>query len=405
MKILMFCQLFPPLVYGGGEVLFWNLAKSLAAQGNQVHVITERVRGQKDRETISGVSIRRVGLAGKYKGALTTSFLESLAFMVEALIAGIGQISRNGADIIHSNTYVPALVGQVCATLFRRKHVVTVHDVYLISMPWFWEKWSRQRGTGFTARFLGPVLEKSLLQLPVDVIHTVSETSRDDLISMGVRSRIVVVPNGINPSEYEINEPSAVNPHQAIYVGRLVFYKNLDVIFRAFIRVVESIPDATLSIVGDGSMRAIWEKTVAELGLANNVKFYGSVSNREKIRSLRESAYLILPSLVEGFGIVVLEAFACTKAALASDIGALRELITDGVDGLLMNAYSEDEWAKKMIYLFTHPADARKLGRMGKLKLDATYSSQHVARQMETLYRNCLKQVQLPPERHLQRAR
>jgi glycosyltransferase involved in cell wall biosynthesis len=358
-------------------------------------VITQRVRGEKDREIVSGVSIRRVGLPAKYTGALTTSFLESLAYLVEALIAGIRHISRNGTDAIHSNTYVPALVGQMCATIFGRRHVVTVHDVYLISMPWFWKKWSRQKGVGFSARLLGPVLEKSLLRLPVDVIHTVSETSRQDLVSMGIRSKIVVVPNGIDPTEYEISKSSLTNPHQAIYIGRLVFYKNLELIFHAFTKVINSIPDARLCIVGDGSMKSTWEQTVAELGLSNHIKFLGVTSNREKVRLLKESAYLILPSLVEGFGIVILEAFACRKPALASDIGALRELVTEGVDGHLMSAFSEEEWVKKMIYLFTHPAEARKLGDMGKLKLDASYSIRRVVQQMESLYERCLTKADI----------
>jgi glycosyltransferase involved in cell wall biosynthesis len=381
----MFCQLFPPLVYGGGEVLFWDLAKSLAAQGNQVHVITERVRGEMDRETLDGVSIQRVGRPANYKGALATSFLESLAYFVEAFIAGIQHISRNGTDVIHSNTYVPALAGQICATLLGRKHVITVHDVYLASMPWFWEKWARQRDVGFPARLFGPTLEKSLLRLPANAIHTVSETSRQDLVAIGMKGKIVVVPNGIDAARYE-DQSSSMNPRQAIYIGRLVFYKNLELVLRAFTKVIDEIEDAKLAIVGDGPVRSLWENVAAQLGLKKHVKFYGRVSDNDKVRLLKESSFLILPSLVEGFGIVTLEAFACEKPVLVSDIGAMRELVTEGVDGYLLNAFSEEDWTEKMVYLFTHSSDARRLGIEGRRKFDAHYSIKRVARQMESLY-------------------
>lgn len=50
----MFCQLFPPLIYGGGETLFWNLAQSLASRDHEIHVITQRIEGQKNSEVRCG---------------------------------------------------------------------------------------------------------------------------------------------------------------------------------------------------------------------------------------------------------------------------------------------------------------------------------------------------------------
>jgi glycosyltransferase involved in cell wall biosynthesis len=387
----MFCQLFPPLIYGGGEVLFWNLARSLASRGNQVYVITQRVRGERDKEVKDGVVIRRVGLPAEYAGALSTGFLESLAYFVEALLAGIEYVARIGVDIIHSNTYVPALAGQICATVFGRKHIVTIHDVYLISMPWFWRKWSRQQEVGLSARLMGPLLERSLLQLPASVVHTVSEASKHDLVAMGMRAKIAVIPNGIDPDEYQIDGPSFTDPHQAIYVGRLVFYKNLDLVIRAFGKVLSDVPDAGLSVIGDGPMRGSWEAITRELGLQKNISFLGRVSNKEKVRLLRDSAFLILPSLVEGFGIVILEAFACKKPVLASNIEALREVVTEGVDGYLLDASSEEAWAERMMLLFRRPTRTRRLGVMGEKKLAEHYSIERVTRRMMALYQDCLE--------------
>ena len=386
MRILLFCQLFPPLSYGGGETLFWNLAKSLVLRGHEVHVITQRVRGEKDSETKCGVNIRRVGRPADYSGALTTNLVESLAYMTGALVAGIRVASRRHVDVIQSNTYVPALVGQICASILRKAHVITVHDVYLAAMPWFWREWSQQRNVGYLARLIGPLLERLLLRMPATAIHTVSETSKQDILQLGANSKIFVVPNGINVNDYMLENEIAPNPHQAIFVGRLVFYKNLEIVFRALSRVIQNLSDAKLVVVGDGPMRMAWESMVDDLGLHQHVRFLGRIPNVEKLSQLQESAFLLLPSKVEGFGIVILEAFACNKPVLVSSIGALRELVSDEVDGFFADPTVEEDWAKKMMILFTDSKRTQQMGLMGRTKCASSFSNERVAKDMERLY-------------------
>ena len=388
MRILLFCELFPPLTYGGGETLFWNLAKSLVSRSHEVYVITQKVRGERKSEVRAGVHILRVGRPVEYSGALTTNALESLAYLVGAFVAGIRVASQRRVEIIHSNTYVPAVVGQMCASILRKKHVMTVHDVYLAAMPWFRAKWRTQANVGFLARILGPFLELALLRMPATVIHTVSDSSSRDLLQMGIKTRITVVPNSIDIGDYLTEGEVSVNHHQAIYVGRLVFYKNLEVIFRAFVNVLEAVSDAKLVVVGDGPMRKTWESMTNDLGLKDHVRFFGKIPHKDKVRLLKESAFLILPSMVEGFGIVILEAFACEKPVLASSIAALRELVSDGTDGFLADPTDEQEWAKKMTTLFTDSENTRQMGRAGIAKLVANFSNERVVEAMENLYKH-----------------
>lgn len=370
-------------------MLLWNLAKWLVSRGHEVHVITQRIRGKKDSEVISGVDITRVGKAGRYTGELTTSPGQSLAYLLQAIPLGFEIIRHSGVDIIHSNTYVPVFAGQICATMARKKHVITIHDVYLAAIPGFWRRWSRQANVGLLARFFGPFLERLVLGMPA-IVHTVSDTSRRDLIEARAKgSKIVVVPNGIDLSEFTGNHVRIDN-HQAIFIGRLVFYKHLETVFRALVHVVKVIPDAKLLVVGDGPMRAAWEKVVEELGIRHCVRFCGLVSHERKLSLLKSSAFLVQPSTVEGFGIVVLEAFACKKPVLASDIGALREIISNGTDGFLIDPTSEQEWARRMIRLFKARELTRKMGAAGRSKV-SNYTIKEVGRGMEELYYAALK--------------
>jgi glycosyltransferase involved in cell wall biosynthesis len=391
MRVLMFCQLFPPLIYGGGETLFWNLARSLVSRGHEVHVITQRIAGQRGSERRSGVRIHRVGVPADYTAALTTSLTESLTYLGGALFTGIRIGLREHIDIIHSNTYVPAVAAQVCASILRKRHVMTVHDVYLAGMQWFWKRWSAQPNVGFLVRYLGPALERILLNMPVTAIHTVSETSKLDLLQMGTRTRLVVVPNAIDPQESRVEKDVSVKNHQAIFIGRLVFYKNLEVVLRALVRVVSSFPDVALIVVGDGPMKDAWQKMAQDYGLRDHVHFHGRTSQEEKLHLLRESAVLVLSSKVEGFGIVTLEAFMAGKPVLASEIGALREVVSDGVDGYLINPDSEGDWADKMIMLFQNPERARRMGLMGLRKATSDFAMDRIAEEMEHTYEQILK--------------
>ena len=304
--------------------------------------------------------------------------------------SGVNLILRKRIEVIHSNTYVPAIAGQLCATILRRAHVMTVHDVYLAGRPWFWRKWSTQSGVGFLARFLGPILERLLLRTPATAIHTVSEASKRDLLQVGTHSRIVVVPNGIDIGNYAGHGGIQTNPRQALFIGRLVFYKNLEVVFNAFANVIQRIPDAKLIIVGDGPMRTTWERMTYHLNLQEHIHFCGQVSHQDKLRLLEQSAFVLLPSMVEGFGIVVLEAFACKKPVLASKIEALEELVSEGIDGYLADPNSEKEWAEGMLKLFTEQERTQKMGMRGQEKLIKHYAIDRVAGMMVSLYDDIL---------------
>jgi glycosyltransferase involved in cell wall biosynthesis len=237
---------------------------------------------------------------------------------------------------------------------------------------------------------VGPLLERFFFVMPVTAIQTVSETSKRDLLQAGARSRIVVVPNGISLDERESCDSVPTEPHQTIFIGRLVFYKNLEVVFHALTRVIRVVPDAKLAVVGDGPMRGAWQRMVNDLGLERHVQFYGTTSEQKKKYLLENSAFLVLPSMVEGFGIVVLEAFARRRPVLASGIGALRELVSDGVDGYLADPALETDWANRMIMLFEDPERARRMGMMGWNKVVNNFTMDRVATQMESVYGSLL---------------
>lgn len=389
MKILYFSQLYPPAAYGGGEYIFYKWAKELVKRGHRVCAITQRLPGEPDEAVIDGIQVYRVGPPVESKGALPTTVFENLGYLVGATLKGLEVSRKARIDIIHSNTYIPTFAGQTCAFLHRRPHVITVHDVYFYQRSDFWAKWAQQEHVSKANKAFGTLVERLVMKLPARVFHTVSETSKRDLQANSVKN-VVVIPNGLDPEEYRVSHEPGRKPHQAIYVGRLVFYKNLDTVIEAFRSVGAIYPDSKLLIAGEGPYRNALRRKVEEAKMGQNVVLLGQIPDAEKVRLIHESSFLVLPSVCEGFGITVIEAFACGRPALVSTVMPLPEIVEPYKDGYCLPPYDVKAWRDAMSNLFANPQIAEELGRNGGAKVPSKYSIGKVVDQLEGLYRTCL---------------
>ena len=149
-----------------------------------------------------------------------------------------------------------------------------------------------------------------------------------------------------------------------------------------------TVKNAQLVIVGDGPLRPWLLEQINRLGLANKVRLAGVVKHSDKLELLGDSNFLVQPSLVEGFGMVILEAFATGRAVLVSRIPALEELVHEGVDGLTFSPFDVDELALKMRLLFESETLCTEMGRLGRDKVERFYSSQVIISKIEDLYRD-----------------
>jgi glycosyltransferase involved in cell wall biosynthesis len=389
MNILFFCQLYPPAIFGGGEYIFFQWAKELAKRGHRVISIAQKLDGTADFEVIDKINVFRIGSSTNYSGGLPISVGRNFDYLSKSTLRGLSIASQNGVDIIHSNTYIPGLSGYVCAKVLRKPFVITFHDIYFLKRDSFWHKWGSQGQSTGLISLGGPLIEKLLLKLPNVNYQTVSDTSKKDLLLAGVKD-VTVIPNGLDMGEYSGHYKKDYDPLQCIFIGRLVFYKNLETVIKAFKRVVKAVPLAKLVIVGDGPMMTSWIGLVVELGLSKNVIFVGRVTHEEKVRLIMNSAFLVNPSVVEGFGIVVLEAFACRKPTLVSAVLPLTEIVEDGKEGCIVPPFDSEAWAQKMIMLFKNPEKASDMGVRGREKLEFSYTIPKIVDKLETFYSNIL---------------
>ncbi len=198
-------------------------------------------------------------------------------------------------------------------------------------------------------------------------------------LPVGVRGRVLtLIENGVDPATWIVPaerpvpaDDPADRPVRFAFVGRLVDWKAVDLLLEAFTQADRVVP-ATLAIYGDGPMRAALQVQAVRLGIAARVEFAGWVEQSECARKLREADVLVLPSLYECGGAVVLEAMACRLPVIATDWGGPADYL-DPTCGILVPPTSRDgfvaDFAAAMIRLAEAPQLRRAMGAAGLAKV------------------------------------
>ena len=306
MNILLISSYFQP-GFQGSSSLFTFIADYLAKNGHKVWVLTHKFSSL-EYKTHPNINLVFVSSELSFEGWKKTSITKTIRFSLAVWKKGLDIIKKEKIDIIHSNG-VSGLAGSLLAFFSSKPHIMLIHDLYSTD-PQFWSQWQKQEGNSRINAWLGRLYEKILVKSKCSAIHTVSDASRDDLIKFGVKKPIHVIPNAI-----PIQDPQnpTINPYQFVYVGRLVFYKNIQVVIKSFKLLKEKFPKISLIIIGKGPYRHQLEKLVSQANLQKNVIFKGHVSEEEKNHLIASSQALVFPSLFEGFGLVILEAFMQKK--------------------------------------------------------------------------------------------
>jgi glycosyltransferase involved in cell wall biosynthesis len=307
-----------------------------------------------------------------------------MQYVINSFKEGRRLVKKENIDLIHSNNFSPALAGSLISSFTKTPHITTIHDIFSIYDKDFWKKWAEQSGVSYTNARLVPFFEKIMMRFRFDCIHTVSDATRKDIIHLGAKKPIHVIPNCIEDKEPTMTEPKK---EQFVYLGRLVFYKNVEVLLRAWDIIVKQYPNAKLVIAGDGPHKAKLENIAKDL---KNITFAGYVTAEEKSKILAESNALLFPSLIEGFGLVILEAFSQKRPVLVSDIPPMSDIITDKKTGFVLNPHDEKEWAEQIIKLIKEPDISQKMGEAGYKILEEKYNQEIFYQKLISMYKSVL---------------
>jgi starch synthase len=375
---------WPPQVYGGAGVHAVQLTEAL--------------------RTLDGVSVDVHCFGGVREdgaiGYLTPASFADANPAVQAIATDL-DIANNlqNVDIIHSHTWYANMAGHFGALLHGVPHVITAHSLEPLR-PWK----ADQLGGGYQ---ISSWAEKSAYE-SADAIIAVSDGMRADVLAAYPNvnpTKVVTIRNGVDVDRFKPTTDKAllnelgITGQYAIFVGRITRQKGLAHLLRAW----QNVPAEYGLVLAAGSPD---EETIGnevkalieELQKTRpNVIWIPDMLPHEKLCALLTSADLfICPSIYEPLGIVNLEAMACETAVLATRVGGIPEVVSDGNTGKLVNysgdgAALERDLAAAIIELMKEPDLLKKYGEAGRKRAAAEFGWPAVARATLALYQSLIK--------------
>lgn len=308
------------------------------------------------------------------QGVTTFSCEAAGAFDAFCLVRLFRQIKRFDPDLIHASLFHANLAARLVARCDRYRPLVTstvtieierpIHRV-LESLTWGWS------------------------DLHVANSEAVAAHLRDDLGMGG--DRVVVIPNGIDFEEVRTTPAFSratlgLSDHRPLIVwaGRMDPVKDLSTFVEAVSRVRRRV-DAQAVLLGDGPERNRIEREIASRGLTQAIRLAGW--SMEVFGWLKSADVLLFPSLTEGSPNTVIEAMACRCPVVASDIPSCRELIRDGLDGLLCTSQDAEAFATATIELLDNRAKGRRMAERAHERVLCQHDLVKVVGQWVELYR------------------
>jgi len=277
------------------------------------------------------------------------------------------------------NSYLPAFL---ISRLKKVPAVAWYADIY--QKKWF-------KLFPFPTALAGYLLEWVSLRLPWHGVIAMSQTTKAKLISAGIpKDKITVIYGGADTKAIKNIQVTKFTNPTIITLARLVAYKRIQDLIDALPLILPTIPNLNLIIIGDGPFRSSLESKVANLNLESKVSFKGALSHPQALPLLKKSHLFCLPSVVEGFGLVTIEAMASGVPYVNSDIPPTQEITQNGQGGLLFVPKNPKDLSTQAIKLLTNKSLYQEKASQG-LKLAQNYSWETIAKQSENYYSQVVK--------------
>jgi glycosyltransferase involved in cell wall biosynthesis len=286
-------------------------------------------------------------------------------------------IRRGSYDIVHTHLVHGDLYGTVAAKLAGVPHVVSSKHGY----------------NDFEANSLAYRIN-GLLQRHVDAVITISDALQDKVQRFeGLpREKMRTIHYGLEPSPVSpdarrrIRDELGISPDQFLIgcVGRFVNFKGFKYLIRAAARLKVRVPTLAVVIAGDGPLRAHLESEIRDHGAESIVRLIGW---RSDVHDLMAAIDLfVMPSLGEGFGLVLLEAMAQQTPVVATRSMSAPEIVIDGATGCLVNPADDVDLARAIEHMARNPSLRQQMGEAGYRRLRRAFSVDVMVEQTERVY-------------------
>ena len=361
------------LEFGGGERVFLQLASGL-----------------KDRYQVFVATIP----GGKFADELKTLRVESFPVNMTRQLAvkPIYQlrdiIRHNEIDLVHSQGARADFFARIAARIADAPHILCT-----VAMP----------VEGFDVSPLRKKIYRLLDQLSARYVKrfiVVSGALERALVEeRGIPThRVVKIYNGIEVNEYHPTQmKTGMRDQWGVArsapligaIGRMVWQKGFEYFIQSAPNILEVIPEARFLLIGDGPLRADLEGLARELNIHDRVIFTGFRSDIPELLSAVD--ILVVPSLLEGFPMIMLEAMAMAKPIVATQIEGITEQISAGEDGILVPPKDPNTLAAEVLRLAQDKELSSRLGAAARRKVERCFSVEKMIKETEKVYLSHLR--------------
>lgn len=373
-KLLVVTPYFYP-ESGGVANHTYNLYKRIAKKDFDIIIITSCEDKLIKEERVEGMKVYRLPYQFKISNT-------PISFKWKRQINGI--IEKEKPSIINAHTPVVFISDITCnlANKLKIPFIIKYHHggsmikgKFLIDLfIWAYEK-----------IFLKSLFKRS------NYIITSSDFVSNNFMK-GYKNKVVTITPAVDLDKFKPIQTN--NKNNILFVGNLKkseYYKGLNYLLESISLIKNKIKDINLIIVGEGDYIGHYKKLSKYLGIEENVSFLGKLQGKKLVEEYNSSSILVLPSLFDATPNVLLEAMACKKPVIGSNIGGIPYVIDDGVNGLLVPPKDHQALADAIIKILKNPQLAKKMGENGYKKVKENFTWDIQANKTIDIYTGVLK--------------
>lgn len=381
MKIGFVVPTFTP-TSGGASTAPYNLGRALSARGHDVFIFT----------TDHKRNVARFPDESGLKLHVSRRLLGWPGFDYSPELARELEIESAELDLIHLNIF------RSYQNIIARRLAVRHGIPYVLQA-----RGSLPRAGKRLAKVLFDLFYGKRILADASAVIALTKTEAAQYEESGVpKTKIRVLPNGVeipnvsgegSPNFYQNKLGLRSDTNVLLLLGRISKTKGADILIQAFSMLDKSaVRDTALVIAGpdDGYLNEIKVK-VRSHDLESKVFFPGLVTGPDKVSAIAGSRAVIVPSRYETFPNVILEAYACAKPVVASDVESISDLVFQGETGLLFENEDTSQLAERLMAILTDPLEADAMGRRGKQLVLEKYAMDKVAQAYEALYEEIVR--------------
>jgi glycosyltransferase involved in cell wall biosynthesis len=326
----------------------------MARRGHEVHVISRRVDFSPTE--LHGVKFHPISINFPDQVLSVLSFSRKARKLIAALEPDVVSANERFSAYFPSHLDFPFAFTIHSRDAFRNYWSFAVHDNPLNVVVHPWKCYLEEA-----------VMKRSSL------VFALTPSIRTYLETIGVKN-VLVVPNAVDSSAYRcLGDRGYI-----LYAGRLGAPKTVETLIEAFAQLTKVKKDISLKIVGSGPQLENLKILSSRLGITQSVEFTGWVSRRELASLMGYCTIFVLPSLSEALPVTLLEAMACSKPVVASAIPGPLDVVTDGLNGLLVQSANPEKLSTILLHLLDNKSERAALGRNARREIETFYDFERV---------------------------